>query len=78
MSASGTQAQAGHRFTEERGQLDAAFRYTFENFATQPQLTLDLINITSESRREFQGFENLAYKFYDPGYSVLLGVRGSF
>ncbi len=77
-SASGSQAQAGHRFTVERSQLDAAFRYTFADIATQPQLTLDLINITSETRREYQGFENLAYKFYDPGYSILLGIRGTF
>ena len=77
-SASGSQAQAGHRFTEARGQLDAAFRYTFEDFPTRPQLTLDLININGETRREYQGFENLAYKFYDPGYSILLGVRGTY
>jgi len=75
---SATQPQAGHRFNVERTQIDAAFRYTFANFVTRPQITLDLININGETRREYQGYENLTYRFYDPGYSVLLGVRGSF
>lgn len=75
---SATQPQAGHRFNVERGQLDAAFRYTFDNLPTTPQLTLDLININGETRREYQGYENLTYKFYDPGYTILLGVRGQF
>jgi TonB-dependent receptor len=73
-----TQPQAGHRFTDARGQLDAAFRYTIEALPSSPQLTLDLININGATRRETQGYDNLVYKFYDPGYSVLLGVRGTF
>jgi TonB-dependent receptor len=72
------QPQAGHRFTEERGQLDAAFRYTFDFIPSEPQLTLDLININGATRREYQGYNNVAYKFYDPGYSVLVGIRGTF
>jgi hypothetical protein len=72
------QAQAGHRFTEERDQLDLALRYTLEGLPSSPQLTLDWININGATRREFQGYQNLAYKFYDPGYSLLLGIRGTF
>jgi TonB-dependent receptor len=72
------QPQAGHRFNEARGQLDAAFRYTFDFIPSDPQLTLDLININGATRREYQGYNNMAYKFYDPGYSVLLGIRGTF
>jgi TonB-dependent receptor len=68
----------GNRFDEARGQLDAAFRYTLEALPSSPQLTLDWINITEEPRRAFQGFENATYTFYDPGYSVLLGIRGTF
>lgn len=73
-----TQPQAGLRFFEARGQLDAAFRYTLENLPSSPQLTLDLININGAVRREYQGYSNLAYRYYEPGYSVLVGVRGSF
>jgi hypothetical protein len=73
-----TQEQAGLRSTDARGQLDAAFRYTFDFIPSDPQLTLDLININGATRRETQGYDNLTYKFYDPGYSVLLGIRGTF
>jgi TonB-dependent receptor len=68
----------GYRYNEARGQLDAAFRYTLEALPSSPQLTLDWINITEEPRSAFQGFESATYTFYDPGYSVLLGIRGTF
>ncbi|MBL8550102.1 MAG: TonB-dependent receptor [Hyphomonadaceae bacterium] len=74
----GTQPQAGQRFTEERGQLDLALRYTLEHLPTSPQITLDAINVNGATRREYQGYNNLAYRYYEPGYSLLLGVRGTF
>jgi hypothetical protein len=70
--------QQGLRFNDARGQWDASFRYTFDALPSTPQLTLDLINFTNESRREYEGFENAVYRFYDPGSTILLGVRGTF
>ena len=39
---------------------------------------LDLINLTEAPRRAYQGWENASYTYYDPGFSVLVGVRGTF
>lgn len=68
----------GVRYFDERGQLDAALRYTFEDLPSSPQLTLDAINITSEPRRETQGYDGAVYRYYNPGYTILFGVRGTF
>ncbi|HVY87082.1 MAG TPA: TonB-dependent receptor [Caulobacterales bacterium] len=68
----------GYRYTDARGQLDAAFRYTLPGLPTAPTLTLDAINLNEAVRRETEGYDNAAYKYYTPGYSVLLGIRGSF
>jgi TonB-dependent receptor len=84
--ASGTNQEGitGARFwTDETAQLDLSASYKFESLPSQPQITLNVINITSEVQRQTwgndtQAFSNAARAFYDPGYSVLLGIRGTF
>ncbi|HWA00628.1 MAG TPA: TonB-dependent receptor [Caulobacterales bacterium] len=68
----------GYRYTDARGQLDAALRYQIKGLPTEPTLTLDAINLLDEPRRETEGYPNAAYKYYQPGHSILLGVRGTF
>ena len=69
---------AARRYIDSRGQLDLSASYTLSQFESEPQLTLNVINITSEPLRQTFQFDNAAYEFYDPGYTVLLGVRGTF
>jgi TonB-dependent receptor len=84
--ASGTNQEGltGNRFwTDEYDQLDLSASWTFEGLPSTPQLTLNVINITGETQRQTWGnddiqFSNAARTFYDPGFAVLLGVRGTF
>ena len=84
--ASGTNQEGitGARFwTDATDQLDLSASYTFEGLPSSPQLTLNVINITGETIRQTwgndsQAFGNAARAFYDPGYSVILGIRGTF
>ncbi len=84
--ASGTNQEglAGNRvWTDEYDQLDLSASWTFEGLPSRPQLTLNVINITGETQRQTWGndsiqYENAARTFYDPGFAVLLGVRGTF
>lgn len=65
-------------YTDARGQWDLSASYQFENLPTAPQLTLNVINITSEPQRSSFWHDNATFTYYDPGYSVLVGVRGTF
>jgi hypothetical protein len=84
--ASGTNQEGitGARFwTDATNQLDLSASYKFESLPSSPQITLNVINITGETIRQTWGndsqpFSNAARAFYDPGYAVLLGVRGTF
>jgi TonB-dependent receptor len=65
-------------YTDARGQLDMSASYEFTSLPTSPQVTLNWINITSETQRQTFQFDNATHAFYDPGYAVLLGLRGKF
>jgi TonB-dependent receptor len=43
-----------------------------------PELTLDVINITKTKQRAYFQFSNAAFTFYDPGRTVMVGLRGRF
>ncbi|MEO8063913.1 MAG: TonB-dependent receptor [Pseudomonadota bacterium] len=84
--ASGTNQEGltGARFwTDATNQLDLSASYKFESLPSSPQITLNVINITGETIRQTWGsdsqpYGNAARAFYDPGYAVLLGIRGTF
>jgi TonB-dependent receptor len=65
-------------FQDAYGQLDISASYTFENFASKPQITLNVLNALSETQRATFMQDNAAWTFYDPGYSIILGLRGTF
>jgi hypothetical protein len=52
--------------------------YTFDFLPTQPAITLNAINITDEKQRSTFQFANATNYYYDPGYQILLGIRGKF
>ena len=51
---------------------------TGPNLPTAPQFTLNATNILNEPLRQTFEFPNAAFTYYEPGYTVLLGVRGTF
>ncbi|MDH5823264.1 TonB-dependent receptor [Luteimonas sp. RD2P54] len=65
-------------FGEDRGQYDLSASYTLANLPTSPQLTLNVLNITGEERRSNFHWPNAVNNFYDPGRTILLGIRGTF
>lgn len=65
-------------YGEDRGQLDLSASYTLRNVPTQPQLTLNVLNLTGEKRRSNFWHDNAVNDLYDPGTTVMVGIRGSF
>lgn len=43
-----------------------------------PTLTIDVINITKSKQRSYFQYPGAAFTYYEPGRTVMLGVRGSF
>nr|WP_246191082.1 TonB-dependent receptor [Pseudoxanthomonas taiwanensis] len=65
-------------YGEDRGQLDLSASYTLRNVRSQPQLTLNVLNLTGEERRSNFWHDNAVNDLYDPGTTVMVGIRGSF
>ena len=65
-------------FGDAYSQLDMSASYEFSDWPTSPQLTLNVTNITGETQRSTFMQDNATNSFYDPGYSVLLGIRAKF
>jgi TonB-dependent receptor len=68
----------GQYFTDGGGQWDLSASYEFANLPTSPQVTLNVTNLTGETQRSTFLYDNAAWTFYEPGFSVLLGIRGKF
>jgi TonB-dependent receptor len=66
------------RITEAYGQLDLSASYEFTSLPTSPQITLNALNITGEKQVQNWTYENAPWTFYDPGFQILLGIRGKF
>ena len=69
---------AAQLFNDSYKQLDLSAGYTFENLPSKPQITLNMNNVTSETQRATFQYPNATWTYYDPGYSITLGIRGTF
>ncbi|MCW4455225.1 TonB-dependent receptor [Flavobacterium sp. MXW15] len=65
-------------FGEDRGQLDLSASYTLSHLPTSPQITLNVLNLTGKERRSNFWHSNAVNDLYDPGRTIMLGIRGSF
>jgi TonB-dependent receptor len=65
-------------FADAYGQLDISASYSLPNLPSKPQITLNVINATSATQRATFMQDNATWTFYDPGYSIILGLRGTF
>ena len=43
-----------------------------------PALTLDVINITKSAQRAYFQYPSAAFTYYEPGRTIMVGLRGSF
>jgi TonB-dependent receptor len=66
------------RFTDAYGQWDMSASYELKMLPTSPEVTLNIINFTSATQRSTFQFSNATFTYYDPGYQILLGIRGKF
>lgn len=64
------------RFIDPRGQWDFSASYDLGRSASAPKITFNLINFASDPQREVFNQDNAAYRYYDPGYTAILGFRG--
>jgi len=64
------------RFIDARGQWDFSASYDLGKSPNAPKITFNLINFGSDPQREVFSHSNAAYRFYDPGYTAILGFRG--
>jgi TonB-dependent receptor len=73
---------AAELFSDDYTQFDFSSSFNLgEMFGSKdwiPQLTLDVINVTNEKQRSYFQFNNATFTQYDPGRTVILGLRGSF
>jgi TonB-dependent receptor len=58
------------------GSIDFGELFGWSEFV--PQLTVDVINLTNEEQRNYFQFTNATFTQYDPGRTVIVGLRGRF
>lgn len=63
---------------EERSQLDLSASYSFEGVTGEPEISLNITNLTGEALRTTWGYESATFSYYDPGMIATLGIRASF
>jgi TonB-dependent receptor len=63
---------------DARGQLDLSASYEFEDITGEPQISLNIANLTGEPFRSTYQYDSATFTYYDPGMLVTLGVRASF
>jgi TonB-dependent receptor len=68
---------AQHRVLS-RGQYDLAISYNLPGLPTSPQITFNVINITKQELRSVLEYDNVVYDVYEPGRTILVGIRGTF
>lgn len=69
---------AAYLYSEARGQLDLSSSYRFEGMTGEPEVSLNISNLTGEPLRTTWGYDTATFTYYDPGMIVTLGLRASF
>jgi TonB-dependent receptor len=62
----------------DRGQLDLSASYTLASLPSQPQITLNVQNLTDKAITSYFGLNSMVDKYYEPGRTITLGIRGTF
>jgi TonB-dependent receptor len=64
--------------TDARGQLDLSASYDFENVVGEPQISLNISNITDAPIRMTFDSDSATYSVFKTGYVATVGVKASF
>jgi len=70
--------KAAYLYSDARGQLDLSTSYSFEGVMGEPEISLNISNLTGEPLRQTWGYDSATFTYYDPGMIVTFGVRASF
>jgi TonB-dependent receptor len=70
--------KAAYLYSDARGQLDLSSSYSFAGVMGEPEVSLNVSNLTGEPMRQTWGYDSATFTYYDPGMIVTLGVRASF
>jgi TonB-dependent receptor len=62
----------------KRGQWDLSSSYQLKGLPGKLQVTLDVLNITDNAQRSNFWHSNMVNDYYDPGRTIMLGLRGNF
>jgi TonB-dependent receptor len=68
-------------YNDSRSQVDLSASYDLShlvNWGKNMEITLDATNITETKLRSYFQFQNATFTEYDPGSTVMLGIRGKF
>lgn len=67
-------------FNDSRSQIDLSSSYDLGSWgiAKNTQITLDATNITNTKIRQYFQFKNATFTEYQPGSTVMVGIRGKF
>jgi TonB-dependent receptor len=68
-------------FSDDYRQYDFSSSFDLDQILKRkglPQLTFDVINFTGAKQRSYFQFENATFTSYDPGRTVMVGLRGRF
>jgi len=69
-------------YTDPYAQLDLSASYKlsklFGELPSDPEVTFDVQNLLQETQRTYFQYNNATFTYYEPGYVILFGVRGTF
>lgn len=73
---------AARLYGDPYSQLDLSASYKLSKLVgdlpSNPEITVDLLNLTNSSQRDYFQYSRATYSYYKPGSSVLFGIRGTF
>ncbi len=72
---------AASLYNDSRSQIDLSSSYDISNllhFGKATEITLDVANLTDTKIRSYFQFKDATFTEYDPGSTVMVGVRGKF
>ncbi|MDI7776454.1 TonB-dependent receptor [Asticcacaulis sp. EMRT-3] len=82
--ASGTNQNGiteGANYNDSRSQIDLSSSYDLSHLVSwgkDLEVTFDVTNLTDTKLRSYFQFENATFTEYDPGSTVMIGLRGKF
>jgi TonB-dependent receptor len=73
---------AARLYGDPYAQLDLSASYKlsrlFGALPGDPEVTLDVLNLSNSTQRDYFQYQRATYSYYKPGSSVLFGIRGAF